>query len=115
MVKVIMLLARRADRSWEEFWRYLQEEHLPLVRQMPGRQRLVVSYVLSAPDGAELACDAVAEDWYDSPQTMQAAVASRQGQAVSADTLNFADPARPTALVVKEATIVPAEHRRVQR
>ena len=79
MVKVVVLLARRVDRSQEEFRLYLQEEkHLPLVKRLPGLQRLVVNYVLPTPDGTAPAYDAVAEDWFERPEAMQAAFASRK-------------------------------------
>jgi hypothetical protein len=46
---------------------------------------------MPAPGGTASACDAVAGDWVESPQALQAAFASPQGQAVCADTPNFAD------------------------
>ena len=107
MVKVIVLLPRRVDRGQEEFRRYLDGKHLPLVRRLPGLQRLVINYVMPAPDGTAPAYDAVAEDWFDSPEAMQAALASPEGQAVYADTPNFADVGRLALLVVQESTIVP--------
>ena len=107
MVKVIVLLRRRMDRSQEEFRRYLDEKHLPLVKSLPGLRRLVINYVMPTPDGTAPAYDAVAEDWFDSPEAMQAALASPEGQAVYADTPNFADVDRLALLIVQESTIVP--------
>lgn len=40
----------------------------------------MVNYVLPVPDGTAPAYDAVAEDWFDSPEAMQAAFASPEGQ-----------------------------------
>jgi hypothetical protein len=40
MVKVIVLLPRRADRDQEEFRRCLNEKHLPLVRRLVPLERL---------------------------------------------------------------------------
>jgi uncharacterized protein (TIGR02118 family) len=107
MVKVIILLPRRADRGREEFRGYLDEKHLPLVRRLPGLQRLVVNYVVPGPDGAAPSYDAVAEDWFESAEAMQAALASPEGQAVYADAQNFTDMDRLAMLVVRESTIVP--------
>jgi uncharacterized protein (TIGR02118 family) len=67
MVKVIVLLPGRADRGQEEFRRYLDEKHLPLVKRLPGLQRLVVDYAMPTSDGTASAYDAVAEDWFESP------------------------------------------------
>ena len=63
----------------------------PAGHRNPGLQRLVISYVMPGPDGTASAYDAVAEDWFESPEAMQAALASPEGQAVYADTPNFAD------------------------
>ena len=68
MTTVIVLLPRRADLSREEFRRPLEEEHLPLVQRLPGLRRLVVNDVMPGPDGAQPAYDAVAEDWFNSPE-----------------------------------------------
>jgi uncharacterized protein (TIGR02118 family) len=106
VVKVIILLPRRADHGQEEFRRYLDDKHLPLVRHLPGLQRLVVNYAVPAPDGAAPAYDAVAEDWFESAEVMQAALASPEGQAVYADAQNFTDVDRLAMLVVRESTIV---------
>ena len=108
MVKVIVLLARRVDLSREEFRRYLDEEHLPLVKRLPGLERLVINYVLPGLDGAAPAYDAVAEDWFESPEAVQAALASPEGQAVNADVPNFADVGRLAVLVAEECVVVPA-------
>jgi uncharacterized protein (TIGR02118 family) len=110
MIKTIILLPRRADRGQEEFRRYLDDKHLPLVRHLPGLQRLVVNYAVPAPDGAAPAYDAVAEDWFESVEAMQAALASPEGQAVYADTQHFTDVDRLAMLIVRESTIVPGEH-----
>ena len=80
MVRVIVLLPGRADRGQEEFRRYLDEKHLPLVNRLPGLQRLVAGYAMSAPGGTASAYDAVAEDWFESPQVMQALSPCRTGR-----------------------------------
>jgi uncharacterized protein (TIGR02118 family) len=58
--------------------------------------------VLPGPDGAPPPCDGIAEDWFDSPEAMQAAFASPEGQAVAADAANFLDLARLQMLAVSE-------------
>jgi uncharacterized protein (TIGR02118 family) len=107
VVKVIVLLPRRADRGQEKFRRYLDEKRLPLVKRLPGLQRLVAGYAMPAPGRTASAYDAVAGDWVESPQARQAAFASPQGRAVCADTPNFADVDRVALLAVQESTIVP--------
>ena len=105
MVKVILLLPRRADMSPEAFGQHLRETHLPLVTKLPGLRRLVVNWVLPAPNEPPPAYDAVSEDWFDDAAAMGAALASPQWQAVAADTPNFLDPSRLAFLVVEEEDV----------
>lgn len=55
MLKVLILTRRRPDVSREEFERHLRETHLPLVAQLPGLRRLMVSRVLPDATSAPLA------------------------------------------------------------
>jgi uncharacterized protein (TIGR02118 family) len=102
VLKLMVLLPRRADLSREAFDRYLRDTHAPLVTRLPGLRRLVVNHVLPDPGGAAPAYDAIAEDWFDGPQTLQAALASPEGQAVNADAPNLFDLARMQLLMVQE-------------
>ena len=104
MVKVIVLLTRRADMSPEAFGQHLRETHLPLVTKLPGLRRLV-NWVLPDSNGSSPAYDAVAEDWFDDPAAMGAALASPEGQAVAADVPNYLDPSRFALLVVEEEDV----------
>ena len=104
MVKVIVLMPRRGDMSREDFQQYLRETHLPLVTRLPGLRRLVVNWVRPDPNEPPPAY-AVAEDWFDDPAAMGAALASPEGQAVAADTPNFLDPSRLAFLVVEEEDV----------
>jgi uncharacterized protein (TIGR02118 family) len=105
VIKVVVLLLRRAGMSQEEFARYAKERHLPLVTRLPGLRRLVVGRVLPGPNGPPPAFDAVAEDWFDDPAALEAAFASPEGQAVVADAPNFLDMSRFQVLVVEEQEI----------
>lgn len=102
MMKVILLVPRRADMSPEAFKQHIRETHLPLVTKLPGLRRLVVNWVLPDPNEPPPAYDAVAEEWFDDAAAMGAALASPEGQAVGADTPNFLDPSRFAFLVVEE-------------
>jgi uncharacterized protein (TIGR02118 family) len=111
MLKVIILTRRRADLSREEFDRYVRETHLPLVARLPGLRRLVANSVHPDPTGAPVDWDMVGEDWFDSPEAWQHALASPSGQAVFADSANFADLAGSRFLLVEEKEIaLPAEY-----
>ena len=68
-------------------------------------RRLVLNDVLPGPDGSEPVCDGIAEDWFDSVESMQAAFASAEAQAVTADVVNFLDLSRFQMLMVAEQEI----------
>ena len=105
MVKVILLLHRRADLSHDEFRQYWHALHRPLVERLPGLRRLVLNDVLPSPGGIPSACDGIAEDWFDSVESMQAAFASPEAQAVTADVVNFLDLSRFQMLMVTELEV----------
>ncbi len=105
MIKVVLLLSRRADLSAEEFRSYWREKHAPLLLQMPGLQRLVFNYAQPGMDGAPPEYDGISEDWFESAEAMQAAFGSPAGQAVFADSPNFLDMGRLRLLVVEEDTV----------
>jgi uncharacterized protein (TIGR02118 family) len=102
MLKVMIFLSRWPGLSPEAFDQHLRETHLALVAQMPGLRRLVFNRVQPDPSDAPTACDAIAEDWFDSPEAMQAALASPQGQAVNADAATFLDLNKLQFLMVQE-------------
>ena len=105
MVKVMLLLARRPDMRVEAFRRYWHEQHRPLLERLPGLRRLVLNDVVSDPDGTPAVCDGIAEDWFDSPEAMQAAFASPEGQTVATDAAGFLDLSRLQLLVVSEEEV----------
>ena len=76
-----------------------------LLERLPGLRRLVLNDVLPGPDGAPGPCDGISEDWFESPEAMQAAFASPEGQAVAADTPNFLDPALIQIVIVNEEEV----------
>ena len=110
MLKALIFLSRRADLSRDAFDRHLRETHLALVAQLPGLRRLVLNHVQSGPDEPPPDYDAIAEDWFDSPEAVQAALASPAGQAINADAATFVDVSRLRLLVVQEETVaLPAD------
>ena len=66
---------------------------------------MLINYAQPNPDGTAPVYDGVGEDWFESPEAMQAAFAGAEGQAVMADTGNFADVARMQVLVVDEVEV----------
>jgi uncharacterized protein (TIGR02118 family) len=105
MAKVIVLLARRPDMSVDEFRAHLQEKHSPLVLRLPGLKRLVVNLALPDPTGADPAYDAIAEDWFESFDAMNAAFASDAMKAIQEDSPNCFDMSKLALLVVEEQEV----------
>jgi uncharacterized protein (TIGR02118 family) len=108
VVKLVLLLYRRPDLSPDDFRRHLRESHLPLVARLPGLRRTVVNLPLpGAPAASDLppGCDAVGEDWFDNVESLQAALASPEGQAAGADGPNFLDVGRTEMLVMEEEEV----------
>ena len=105
MIKAIVLVPKREDMSSEEFRRYVDEIHLPLVKRLPGLRRLLIHYAHPSPDGTPPLYEGVGEDWFESIEAMQAAFAGPEGRAVMADTAKFADVARMQVLVVDEVEV----------
>jgi len=106
MFKAMFFLYRRPDMSVEEFRNYSDDTHVPLVSQVPALRRYVVNYTAMNPGGASIACDAVAELWFDSLEGFQAAVGSSQGETALGDQANYLDMTRTHALFMEEGTIV---------
>jgi uncharacterized protein (TIGR02118 family) len=104
MIKVIVLCAKRADISHQQFRQHLEHKHLPQVQAAAGPQRLVINHVLPQPSGPAPAYRAIAEDC-SKPRTHASRVRHPAGQAINADAPNFADPARQILIVDEHETV----------
>jgi uncharacterized protein (TIGR02118 family) len=108
VVKLLIVLYRRPDFDAERFRRYVEEIHLPLVGRLPGLRRVMVNWAhpgwpAGLPGFSD--CDGIAEDWFDSVEALQAALASPRGQAVAADGPNHLDLTRTRLLVAEEQEV----------
>jgi uncharacterized protein (TIGR02118 family) len=94
MMKLMFALRRRPDLTREEFQSYWRDHHVPLVRshaEALGIRRYIQVHTLADEFQAALrasrqapeAYDGVAELWYDSLESIAAAVATEAGQAAS--------------------------------
>jgi len=122
VIKLVFCLRRRADLSREEFQRYWREAHAPLVRERSpalGIRRYVQVHTLPAGTSAALATsraveedeyDGVAELWWDSSESLAAAVATPEGQRAGAELLEderrFIDLARSPIFLAEERVVV---------
>ena len=86
MIKAVVLLRRRDDWSRERFHRWWIDEHVPLVRPLPGLRKYRVCLVTGSTshEGRE-PWDGIAELWFDDRAALEAAWASAAGTAARAD------------------------------
>jgi len=102
MLKVISLLKRKEELSFEKFRKWALEEHPPLGKKLPGIRKYRMSVVLE--DNPELPCDAVSEFWFDDDAARQAAFATEAGKAAGADAA--AHCSSRTHLLTEEKVII---------
>lgn len=67
----------------DEFVRYAKEVHVPLVLAMPGIRHYQANYMLASDEA--LPYDCVINLWFDSPEDLQHAYASPEGEKALAD------------------------------
>jgi len=106
MVKMVVLLVRKESLSYEEFRSYWEEEHAPLVEELPGVERYVTSHPT---DPEKSAYDGVAEVYFEDMATLGAAFDSDAGEALLADAEEFSDQAAGEVLYMDEETRFVAE------
>ena len=87
MVKLVALYRKPADTA--DFDKHYFDVHIPLVQKFPGLRKLEVTRVTGAPIG-ESKFHLVAEMYFDTRESMDAALASPEGKAVTRDILSFA-------------------------
>jgi uncharacterized protein (TIGR02118 family) len=102
MLKFIVVLVKRDDMTNEEFARYLREVHGPIAERIPGLRRYVQNHPAEDPNRPPPKWNAVIELYFDDWEAMEAAWASPEGRASTADLENFADLSRSTWSVVDE-------------
>ena len=117
MIKLVMCLRRRPDKTRQEFQDYWLNQHGPFFQKHAGdmrSKRYVQSHTLDSPlndlfrqsRNMQPDYDGVAEVWFDSEEDMVAAMSTPEGQDLSAALLedegNFIDHANSSAFLVRE-------------
>jgi uncharacterized protein (TIGR02118 family) len=90
MPKIRVTALYRKPEDVEEFMDHYEGVHLPLVRQVPGLERLEVSRVFASGTGGEPPYFLIAEMDYPDRDTFRSAMRSEQNAAVSQDVGQFA-------------------------
>lgn len=102
MVKLLILLRKRADLTDAAFRGHWRDTHAPIVWSLPG----IRNYVQFVPgEGAyPFAADyqGVAELWFDDEAALRSAMSSPEDAAAREDTAYFADIANSVMMVVRE-------------
>lgn len=108
MIKAITLIKRKTTLTVEEFQHYWLQQHVAVIRQLPGIRRYVQNHPL--PENyrqGELPYDGVAELWGDSSHTFRALAADPAYTAVQADEAVFIDRNNLDLILTSETTPCP--------
>ncbi len=88
MVKLSVLYGPPQDP--DAFARHYRDNHVPLAQRIPHVQRFEHGHARPGFDGGQPPYHYIAELWFDSPETLQAAFSSDEGQAAVGDVESFA-------------------------
>src|SRR3954447_13385761 len=88
MVKLVVAYGAPEDPA--AFDEHYAGTHEPLARKIPGLRRFEAGKVLGSPDGSPAPYYFIAELWFDSPEALETAMSSSEGQAAGGDVQNFA-------------------------
>ncbi len=88
MIKVTVLYGHPADPA--AFETYYAMTHMPLVGKINGLAKAEVTKFLPNADKSNPDYYRMAELWFETPETMQAALGSQEGKATTDDLVNFA-------------------------
>ncbi len=109
MVKLIAMIKRKEGMTREEFSRYWEEKHGPLiVKLFPGMKRYVQNHAVRLPGGGEPQFDGMVEVWFDDLQSWRAVAnfsQSDEGKVLRDDEEKFIDRSKIVFLVAEERVI----------
>lgn len=106
MLKFMVVLVRKDGMDQREFKRYFKDVHEPLAMRIAGLRRYVQNFAVEDPHRKPPAWDAIIELYFDDWEQMEAAWATAEGKASTADLSAFADIERSSWSVVDENTIL---------
>ena len=106
-VKIVALVKRKWGTSLEEFRRHSLGPHAELNLALPGLRRYVQWHARDGLYGiGETPFDLVAYLWFDSPEAVEQALASPEGQASAADLPGFVELKYAHMLLMKEHWVI---------
>lgn len=86
MLKIVALVEKRADLSWDEFVAYWEREHVKPIRKVPGLRRYTIAPAIKP---EEAPYDGIAELYFDSTDDIRAAFPPEVLEEVQADEDEF--------------------------
>ena len=102
MLKFMVVLHKKPELSEAEFHRFLRDVHGPMALKIPGLRKYIQNHVSPDPTRKHPGWDAIVELYFDDWKSMEAAWATPEGQAATADVKEFADLSRTSWSVVEE-------------
>jgi uncharacterized protein (TIGR02118 family) len=96
MIKFMVVLYRRPDLGEGEFQAYLRDVHGPMAEAIPDLLHYTQNFVAPDPTRKPPGWDAIVELFWADQETMEAAWASPEGRAATADLAEFADLSKTT-------------------
>jgi len=89
-VKLVVLYTQPDDP--DVFEQRYRDQHMPLVHAFPGLQKVETGRIIAEADGGEPLWYRVTELYFADRDALDAALASKHGQAASADYVKIAPP-----------------------
>lgn len=88
MMKLIALYKQPEDT--QSFDRHYNDVHTPLVKNMPGLEKLEITRMIGTPMGTVSEYYLMAEMYFASQEILQSSMASPEGRAAAKDIMSFA-------------------------
>jgi uncharacterized protein (TIGR02118 family) len=107
MVKFVVVLHRKPDWTYQRFRDYFIHVHGPLAVRIPGLRRYKQNFPASDAQRKPPGWDCVVELYFDNKDAMEAAWATAEGEAASADLEVFANMSETSWSIVEERVVIP--------
>jgi uncharacterized protein (TIGR02118 family) len=108
MIKVIVVVKRKPGISREEFYKYWENVHGPLVaKHIPGLRKYIQNHFIEVP-GQEYEGDGIIETWYDDIAAWRKSMEfnkTKEAKPLGEDWAKIADMSPPKMWIVEEHVI----------
>jgi len=108
MLKFVVVLRRKPAWTSDQFRDYFVRVHGPLAQKIPGLRAYKQNFPAPGPNRWPPQWDCVVELYFDDEPSMEAAWATPEGRAATADTEFLADVSASSWCVVDEIIVLPS-------